>query len=70
VLIGNVGLQTTAVPFNLSRIVDANKTYDVRVYDSERDAWERFDGQKGEGLASLSMTVEMHGYRLIEVREV
>jgi len=64
-----VGLQTTAVPFNLGRIIDAHKMYEVRIYDSERDAWERFEGLKGDGLASLSMTVEMHGYRLIELRE-
>jgi len=69
VLIGNVGTQTTAVPFNLARIIDHARDYQVRIYDSERDSWEEFNGQKGERLTSLAMSVEVHGYRLIELRE-
>lgn len=70
VLIGNVGTQTTPVPFNIARIIDPVKEYQVRIYDSERDAWEAFDNQKGDRLASLAMSVETHGYRLIELREL
>src|SRR5215469_7369936 len=69
VLIGNVGLQTTAVPFNLGRIIDHQKVYELRIYDSERDAWEQFNGQRGDQLASLAMSVETNGYRLMELRE-
>ncbi|HLN46937.1 MAG TPA: amylo-alpha-1,6-glucosidase [Magnetospirillaceae bacterium] len=69
VLIGNVGTQTTAVPFNVSRVIDARKDYQVRIYDSERDAWEEFEGQKGDRLISLAMSVETHGYRLIQLLE-
>src|ERR1700674_2003 len=67
ILVGNVGSQTSAVPLNISRIVETDATYEPRIYDSERDGWEKGAPASGESLRSLAVTIETHGYRLIEL---
>lgn len=68
ILVGNVGSQTSAVPLNLSRIIEPGATYETRIYDSERDGWEKGAPDSGESLRALAVTIETHGYRLIELR--
>jgi Amylo-alpha-1,6-glucosidase len=70
IMVGNVGSQTCAVPLNVSRIVERGATYEPRIYDSERDAWETGTRATGEKLCALAVSIETHGYRLIELRRV
>ncbi len=67
-LVGNVGTQTVTVPMNIAALLEPHASYDVRIYNSERDAWEPGDLGAGEDLGAVALSIETGGYRLIELR--
>jgi hypothetical protein len=69
VLIGNVGTQTSVVPVNLQEILDPNTEYDLRIYNSERQAWGTGARRRGRSLHSLAVPIESAGFRAIELKK-
>jgi hypothetical protein len=70
VLVGNVGTQTSIVPLDLHEVVDANTQYDLRIYNSERRAWEPGHRESGTIVAALALGIEVNGFRAIELKQV
>jgi len=69
VLVGNVGAQTTVVPLSLQDLIDPGAGYDVRVYNSERAAWEATVREGGATACTLAVAIEANGFRAIHVTE-
>jgi len=67
-LVGNCGADTTTVPVDLSRLVASGGTYDVCVFDSERDAWQPPVTRPSDGIATVAVSIEKGGFRLIEMK--
>jgi hypothetical protein len=70
VLVGNAGTQTSVVPLSLGDLITPDACYSVRVYNSERGAWEPERRERGSAVAFMALSVETNGFRAIEVREV
>jgi hypothetical protein len=70
VLVGNVGSQTSIVPLDLHDVVDAHGSYELRIYNSERRAWERRRRELGTVVAALALSIEVNGFRAIEIKQV
>jgi hypothetical protein len=70
VLVGNVGTTTTVVPLNLEEAVDPETLYDVRIYNSERGAWQQGHRENGQIAGSLAVIIEENGFRAVELRQV
>lgn len=68
VLVGNVGLKAAFVPVNIAALIDTKTSYDVRVYNSEREAWERGTLRGGKDFGMVALPIEPEGYRLIELQ--
>jgi glycogen debranching enzyme len=69
VLVGNVGTGTTVVPLGLQQVANADQPYDLRIYNSERSAWEPTQRISGQVACSLAVTIEANGYRAVELTE-
>lgn len=69
IMVGNSGAQTTIAPVDLSRVVGADKQYELRVYNSERDSWIDATTLPGSELQSLAVPIEVLGFRLVSLRE-
>jgi hypothetical protein len=67
VIIGSVSRQTITVPLDLGSLVDEHGSYQMRIYNSERDAWEDAGVRPGDAFCSLAISVEGEGFRMIEV---
>jgi hypothetical protein len=67
VLIGNVGAQTSVVPVAMQDVIDADTTYDLRIYNSERGVWDGAIRQQGHDLSPLAVQIETNGFRIIEI---
>ncbi|MGI8913907.1 MAG: MGH1-like glycoside hydrolase domain-containing protein [Chloroflexota bacterium] len=70
VLVGNVGSGTTVVPLDLQQVADPAGTYAMRIYNSERSAWEPTQRITGQVACSLAVSIEANGYRAVELTEV
>ena len=70
VLVGTVGTQTGVVPVNLSEVVDPDASYDLRIYNSERGAWEENRRESGHVVLFLAVSIEAYGFRAIELTKV
>ncbi|MBV9737197.1 MAG: hypothetical protein JO177_03410 [Candidatus Eremiobacteraeota bacterium] len=70
ILVGNVGDQTSTIPMNLSRLVDANTNYMVRLFNSERGAWEEPEEELGSELSTLALSIESKGFRLLNLARI
>jgi hypothetical protein len=70
VLVGNAGTQTSVVPLSLGELITPGACYTVRIYNSERGAWEPERRERGAAVAFMALSVETNGFRAIEVREV
>jgi len=68
VLVGNVGLKAAFVPVNIAAFIDMKTSYDVRVYNSEREAWERGTLRGGKDFGTVALPIEPEGYRLIQLQ--
>lgn len=68
VLVGNVGLKAALVPVNIAAFIDMKTSYDVRVYNSEREAWERGTLRGGKDFGTVALPIEPEGYRLIQLQ--
>ncbi len=44
------------------------RRYDVRVYNSERGAWEPGHREPGRVAASLAVAIEANGFRAVELK--
>ena len=69
ILVGNVGSETTTAPIDLSGVIDDGKRYELRVYNSERDDWVDGSTLAGTEITSIAVPIELHGFRLISLRE-
>ncbi len=69
VLVGNVGASTTVAPLGLQQVADAAGAYDLRIYNSERSAWEPTQRITGQVACSLAVSIEANGYRAVELTE-
>lgn len=70
ILIGSVASQTATVAVDLSQLLDTHATYDVQLYDSQRDAWQPGEIDATEVACPITLSVETGGYRLILLRTV
>ena len=70
VLIGNVGTSTSVVPVELRGLLDLDAEYQIRIYNSEREAWLPGHRDTGRDASSLAVSVEAGGFRAIELREL
>jgi hypothetical protein len=61
-------VETTTAPVDLSGVIDSAATYELRVYNSERDEWVDTAALAGSEISSIAVAIEMHGYRLIELK--
>ncbi len=70
IIIGNTGAQTlhTPVTFNVPKPLAPH--FQVRIYDSERCAWEEHGVLSLEDLHSNSLAIGANGFRLIELSVV
>lgn len=68
IMVGNVGSQTTTAPVDLSGVIDSAASYELRMYNSEREEWVDGTTLAGSEISSIAVPVEMHGYRLIELK--
>jgi len=68
--VGNVGEQTNVVPLNLQEVLDANASYDLRIYSSEHEEWQLGTRETGRTLTSLAVPIESNGFRAIELKQV
>ena len=68
ILVGNVSDETATIPVNITKLVNGEKSYRLRTYNGERSEWEEAGVSNGRALASLAISVEAHGFRLIELR--
>ena len=68
IMVGNAGSQTTTAPLDLSRAVEADRDYELRMYNSERDGWIDSTTLKGSEMASIAVPIELLGFRLISLR--
>lgn len=68
IMVGNSGTQTMTAPVDLSRVVDTATTYELRVYNSERDRWIDAATLSGADLRSVAVSVEVLGYRLLSLK--
>lgn len=69
ILVGNSGSQTMTAPIDLSRLVDMKRTYELRIYNSERDKWIDASTLEGSQLQSVAVSIEVLGYRLLSLRQ-
>jgi hypothetical protein len=69
IMIGNVGTQTTTAPLDISGLIDTGAEYDLRMYNSERDAWIESASFAGTDLSSFAVPIEMYGFRLISLKQ-
>ncbi len=67
VLVGNVSDETATIPLNMNKLVGADVEYRLRTYNGERDQWEHAVSKLGRDITAIAITVEAHGFRLIEV---
>ena len=67
-LVGNLAAETVTVPLNISRLLDRDATYEVCVYDSERDAWQPGTLDSAANVGTVSLAIEAMGYRLLSLR--
>lgn len=70
VLVGNTGAGTAVVPLGLQDVLNTDKRYAARVYNSERSAWERGRHLTGQDACTLAVSIEVHGYRAVELTEL
>jgi hypothetical protein len=68
ILVGNVGTETVVVPLDVHELLDPAATFAIRIYNSERGAWESESGASGGSLGSLAVSIEEGGFRAIELR--
>src|SRR5579862_4650524 len=69
-LVGNASTTFVNVPVDLSSLLTVDAKYRVRIYNSERDDWETDTGIAREEIASVTVTIESQGYRLIHFTRV
>jgi hypothetical protein len=70
VLMGNIGTQTTTAPVDVSALINHEARYQMRIYNSERDAWVDKTEMLGSDLGPMAVSIEVHGFRLIELSEI
>lgn len=68
IMVGNSGTETTTAPVDLSRVVENDRRYELRVYNSERDRWVDGATMDGSQIQSIAVPIELLGYRLISLR--
>ncbi len=68
VLVGNVSEATTAVPIDLSALLEPGVRYHTRMYNSERDDWETDSVLAREEICVTSIVIESKGYRILLFR--
>jgi hypothetical protein len=70
IMLGNVGSQTVTAPLDVSGVVDRKGNYQLRVFNSERDGWVDGTTLSGSHISSIAVTIEMHGFRLLELKRI
>lgn len=68
VLMGNISTQTTTAPVDVSGLIDRETRYHQRIYNSERDEWVHKTDIYGLDIGPIAVSIEVHGFRLIEFR--
>jgi hypothetical protein len=58
------------VPLSLGELITPDACYSVRIYNSERGAWEPERRERGAAVAFIAISVETNGCRAIQLREV
>lgn len=66
-LVGNTEPHTLTVPIDVERVVDASKSYILRMYNSERRGWEHPSERDPGTLSALAFSIEANGFRLVDL---
>jgi len=67
--VGNTAQETTISPVQLTGLLDPQKTYHIRMYNSERNAWIAGDTGTGERLSQGAVSIEAQGFRILRLIE-
>lgn len=69
ILVGNTEAETVSVPLDLRGVLELDSEYSFRLYSSEHGAWEQHRrSMLTRDLHSLAVSIEAHGFRLIDLR--
>ena len=67
--VGNVESVTLTISLDISEILNATSTYETHVYNSERDEWKDLGSEPGDGLGSIAISIEAHGFWLVRLSD-
>lgn len=71
ILVGNSEAKTVSVAFDLHGLLELDSEYSFRVYSSEQGIWEQdHRSMSRRNLDSLGVSIETHGFRLIDLRRI
>lgn len=65
VCLGNSAPETLIVPWDLDGLLDADKNYRVRAYNSEYGGWTDQGVSPGRDLSGLAAAIEQHGFYIL-----
>lgn len=69
ILLGNTGTQTEHTPVVLAEPIATAPQFHVRIYDSERAAWEEIGTRTVDQVHGHTFSIDAGGFRLIELAE-
>jgi hypothetical protein len=67
ILVGNTSPNTVNAPINISDLLSPNHHYHVRSYDSGIASWQALSDETGSALSGFALSVDGHGFRVIEI---
>jgi hypothetical protein len=70
ICVGNTATETAVGALELEDLLDAQRTYHVHLYNSERGRWSHTESQAGTELLRIAITIEAQGFRILRLRQV
>jgi hypothetical protein len=70
ICVGNTAKETAVGALELEDLLDAQHTYHVHLYNSERGRWSHVENQASAELRHIAITVEAQGFRILLLRQV
>jgi hypothetical protein len=65
VFIGNSSDQTLIVPWSFKGLIDTDKNYCIRAFNSEYKGWLEAGERRGKDLLNLATPVEQQGFHIL-----
>jgi glycogen debranching enzyme len=67
--VGNTAHETTISPIYIDSLLDPQKTYYIRMYNSERNTWIVGDSGTGKQLSQIAVSIDAQGFRILRFIE-